>query len=221
MIAPLVKFRVRGFLWYQGESNAEINRYFYYDRLLRTLIQDWRQRWNEGDIPFLIVQLANFITSNEAKWPELREAQRRTLSVNQTGMAVTIDIGDPDNIHPKNKQEVGRRLSLAARALAYHETLEYSGPLYRTEMRQGSTIRLYFDHADSGLVAKGDALNGFEIADSDGKFVPAQASIDGKTVVVSSPQVKDPRAVRYGWVDNPLCNLYNKDDLPASPFSSL
>jgi len=221
MIAPLVKFRIRGFLWYQGESNAEINRSFYYDRLLRTLIQDWRQRWNEGDIPFLIVQLANFKTSTEAKWPELREAQRRTLSVAETGLVVAIDIGDRDNIHPRNKQEVGRRLSLAARALAYHEALEYSGPLYRTEMRQGNTMRLYFDHANSGLLAKGDALIGFEIAGSDGEFFTAQASIDGKTVVVSSPQVKEPVAVRYGWAGNPLCNLYNKDDLPASPFSSL
>jgi sialate O-acetylesterase len=221
MIAPLVKFRIRGVLWYQGESNAGVERAFYYDRLLRTLIEDWRKRWNEGDIPFLFVQLANFTTSPEGKWPELCEAQRRTLSVSQTGMAVTIDIGDPDNIHPKNKQEVGRRLALAARALAYHEQLEYSGPLYRMQMRQGTAIRIYFDHASSGLIAKGGELTGFEIAGQDGKFVAAQASIDGQTVVVSSPQVEEPAAVRYGWSGNPQCNLYNKESLPASPFSTL
>jgi sialate O-acetylesterase len=221
MIAPLAKFRIRGFLWYQGESNAGVERSFYYDRLLRTLIQDWRTRWNEGDIPFLFVQLANFTTSPDGKWPELREAQRRTLSVNQTGMAVTIDIGDPDNIHPKNKQEVGRRLSLAARALAYHEPLEYSGPLYRTQMRKGNGIQIYFDHAASGLTAKGGELTGFEIAGKSGKFVPAQASIDGETVFVSSPQVEEPAAVRYAWSSNPQCNLYNKENLPASPFTTL
>jgi sialate O-acetylesterase len=221
MIAPLANFRIRGILWYQGESNAGGERFFYYDRLMRTLIQDWRKRWNEGDIPFLFVQLANFTTSPDGKWPELRDAQRRTLSVNQTGMAVAIDIGDPDNIHPKNKQEVGRRLSLAARALAYHEQLEYSGPLYRTQMRQGNAMRIYFDHADGGLLAKGGELTGFEIAGKDGKFVPARASIEGKTVVVSSSQVEEPAAVRYGWSGNPQCNLYNREELPASPFTTL
>jgi len=184
------------------------------------MIQDWRSRWNEGDIPFLLVQLANFTTSPDGKWPELREAQRHTLSVNQTGMAVTIDIGDPDNIHPKNKQEVGRRLSLAARALSYHESLEYSGPLYRTNMKEGKSIRIFFDHAQSGLVSKGGSLTGFEIAGSDGKFVAAQAVIDGTAVVVSSPQVESPEAVRYGWAGNPQCNLYNHDNLPASPFGT-
>jgi len=220
MIAPLVKFRIRGFLWYQGESNASIERSFYYDRLMAAMIRDWRKRWQEGDIPFLLVQLASFTTSPDSKWPELREAQRRTLSVNQTGMAVAIDIGDPDNVHPRNKQEVGRRLSLAARALAYHESLEYSGPLYRTYMKEGTSMRIFFDHAQSGLVSRGDFLTGFEIAGSDGKFVPAQAVIDGTTVVVSSPQVESPAAVRYGWAGNPPCNLYNQDNLPASPFST-
>ena len=220
MIAPLVKFRVRGFLWYQGESNASIERSYYYDRLMAAMIHDWRNRWQEGDIPFLLVQLANYTSSPDSKWPELREAQRRTLSVNQTGMAVTIDIGDPNDIHPKNKQEVGRRLSLAARALAYHESLEYSGPLYLTSMRDAKSMRIFFDHAQSGLVSKGGSLTGFEIAGSDGKFVPAEAVIDGTEVVVSSPQVETPAAVRYGWDGNPPCNLYNQDNLPASPFST-
>ena len=220
MIAPLVKYRIRGFLWYQGESNANLERSFYYDRLLATMIRDWRRRWQEGDIPFLLVLLAGWGSGPGSKWPDLREAQRRTLSVNQTGMAVTIDIGDPDNIHPKNKQEVGRRLSLAARALAYHESLEYSGPLYRTYMKDGTSIRVFFDHAQSGLVSKGGFLNAFEIAGSDGKFMQAKAVIDGTTVVISSTQVENPTAVRYGWAGYPPCHLYNKDNLPASPFST-
>jgi sialate O-acetylesterase len=221
MIAPLVKFPIRGALWYQGESNAGIERSYYYERLFRTLIQDWRARWAEGDFPFLFVQLASFTTSPDNKWPELREAQRHTLSLNRTGMAVAIDLGDHTNIHPKNKQEVGRRLSLAARALAYGEQLEYSGPLYRNKMIEGHAIRLYFDHAASGLVAHGDALTGFEIAGADGKFVSAQAQIEGETVVVSSPVAEDPVNVRYAWASDPDCNLYNKDGLPASPFTSL
>jgi len=221
MIAPLVSFPIRGVIWYQGESNAGADRAYYYDRLFRTLIADWRYRWAEGNFPFLFVQLANFITSPDSKWPELREAQRRTLSVSNTGMAVAIDIGDPNNIHPKNKQEVGRRLSLAARALAYHEKLEYSGPMYRTKMRQGNSIRIYFDHAETGLRVKGSAITGFEIAAIDGKFHSAEAHIDGETVVVWSAEVDNPIEVRYGWSGNPQCNLYNKADLPASPFSTV
>jgi len=220
MIAPLVKFPIRGALWYQGESNAGVERSFYYERLFRTLIQDWRTRWAEGDFPFLFVQLASFTTSPDNKWPELREAQRHTLSLNNTGMAVAIDLGDHTNIHPKNKQEVGLRLSLVARALAYGEKLEYSGPLYRNKMVEQQAIRLYFDHAASGLVAHGDALTGFEIAGADGEFVSAQAQIDGDTVVVSSEAVKGPEHVRYAWASDPSGNLYNKDGLPASPFTS-
>lgn len=220
MIAPLVKFRIRGILWYQGESNASIEHSFYYDRLMATMIHDWRKRWQEGDIPFLLVQLANYTSVPDSKWPELREAQRRMLNVNQTGMAVAIDIGDPGNIHPRNKQEVGRRLSLAARALAYHESLEYSGPLSRTYMKEGKSMRIFFDHAQSGLVSRSGSLNALEIAGSDRKFVPAQAVIDGTSVVVSSSQVESPAAVRYGWAGNPPCNLYNQDNLPASPFST-
>ena len=221
MIAPLVKFPIRGAVWYQGESNANVERSFYYERLFRTLIQDWRARWAEGDFPFLFVQLANFTTSPDNKWAELREAQRHTLSVNKTGMAVAIDIGDHTNIHPKNKQEVGRRLSLAARALAYKEPLEYSGPLYRNKMIEGQTVRLFFDHVSKGLAAHGDALTGFEIAGADGKFVSAEGRIDGETIVVSAALVKDPVNARYGWASDPQCNLYNKDGLPASPFTTL
>ena len=202
-----------------GESNAGKERVYYYQALMPTLIQDWRERWAEGAFPFLLVQLANFNTN--AEWPELREAQRRTLAVSNTGMAVAIDIGDPDNIHPKNKQEVARRLALAARALAYHEDLEYSGPMYLMSISQGNSMRVYFDHVGGGLVAKGSALTGFEVAGKDGKFYPAEARVDSTTIVVTSKDVAAPVAVRYGWASNPQCNLYNDAGLPASPFTSV
>ncbi len=220
MIAPLVPFPIRGVIWYQGESNASAERSFYYQRLFSTLIADWRTHWNEGYFPFLFVQIANYSTSPDGKWPELRDAQRRTLSVTNTGMAVTIDIGDPDNIHPKNKQEVGRRLSLAARAIAYHEPIEDSGPLYQTVAVEGSSLRVYFQHTSGGLKVKGSQLTGFEIAGDNGKFVPAEAKVEADTVVVSAPQATRPTTVRYGWSSNPTCNLYNGDGLPASPFTS-
>jgi len=220
MIAPLVSFPIRGVIWYQGESNTGIDRAYYYQSLFSTLIGDWRERWGQGDFPFLYVQLANFIAGPENHWPEVREAQRRSLNVSQTGMAVTIDIGDPEQIHPTNKQEVGRRLSLLARSLAYNENLETSGPLYKTKMREGASIRLYFDHVKSGLTLHGDALTGFEIADPQGKYFAAKARVDGETVVVTSSEVQEPTAVRYGWSASPLCNLYNKEGLPASPFTT-
>ncbi len=219
MIAPLTPFPIRGAIWYQGESNASRERAPLYAHLFGTMIQDWRRSWAEGDFPFLFVQLANFKTPN-TKWPELREAQRQTLSLTNTGMAVTIDIGAPDNIHPKNKQDVGRRLALAARAIAYGEKIEYSGPMFRQAIPQGSSIRVYFDHTGTGLVAKGGELSGFEVAGPDGKFVPAAAVIEGKTVVVSGGTVPFPAHVRYAWKDNPECNLYNVEGLPASPFES-
>jgi len=220
MIAPLTHFPIRGVLWYQGESNTGPERSYYYERLFSTLIEDWRKRWGGGDFPFLYVQLANFVASPDGQWAEVRDAQRRTLKLNQTAMVVTIDVGDAGNVHPRNKQEVGRRLSLAARAVAYHEPVEFSGPLYRTRMREGRAIRIYFDHAQGGLTGKVDALRGFEIADARGKFVAASGRIDGETVVVSSPEVENPAAVRYGWMDNPPCDLFNRAGLPASPFTT-
>lgn len=219
MVAPLTRFPIRGVIWYQGESNAGKERAFYYRRLFETLIEDWRLRWNEGDIPFLFVQLANFKTPPDGKWPELRDAQRRTLELANTAMAVTIDIGNADDIHPRNKQEVGRRLALAARAVSYREPIEYSGPLYRTSMREGSSMRVYFDHA-AGLEVEGAELEGFELSGADGKFTLAQARVEGSSVVVSSDAVPKPVAVRYGWSSYPACNLYNKEKLPASPFTS-
>jgi sialate O-acetylesterase len=220
MVSPLIPYGVRGAIWYQGESNAD--RAYQYRDLFPCLIQDWRARWGQGNFPFLYVQLANFLKVNPEPvndpWAELREAQLMTLRLPKTGMAVTIDIGDADNIHPRNKQEVGRRLSLAARRIAYGEPIGYSGPIYRAMRIEGGAVRLQFDHADGGLVCKGDRLQGFAVAGADQKFYWADASIDGNTVRVSSDKAPNPVAVRYAWSSNPVCNLVNKEGLPASPF---
>ena len=218
MIAPLTHFPIRGVIWYQGESNTDNLRSPVYTRLFQMMIQDWRTAWSEGNFPFLFVQIANFHTGGGDGWPQVRQAQLDSLSLANTAMAVTIDIGDSQNIHPTDKQDVGHRLALAARAMVYGEHIEYSGPLYRSMSREENSLRLYFNHAESGLMVKGDALQGFEVAGPDGNFVPAAASIDGTTVVLSSPTVQQPSQVRYGWADDPVCNLFNKDGLPASPF---
>ncbi|MBI1390101.1 MAG: sialate O-acetylesterase [bacterium] len=232
MIAPLIPCAFRGAIWYQGESNAD--RAIEYRTLFPEMIKSWRANWDQGDFPFYFVQLANF--NANGKWPELREAQTMTLSLPHTGMAVIIDIGDPYDIHPRNKQEVGRRLALNALAQDYGYDLEYSGPMYKSMSKDGSSIVLSFDHAESGLVAGprmdeayvrrasrnggGDGvLRGFEIAGSDGAYHPANAEIKDGKVVVSSPEVSDPVNARYAWKDNPdEANLYNRAGLPASPF---
>jgi sialate O-acetylesterase len=188
--------------------------------LLPVLIRGWRAGWKEGDFPFLIVQLANFKPDKEGMWPEVRDAQRKSLVLRNTGMAVTIDIGNPTDIHPTNKQEVGHRLALAARAISYSEKIEYSGPLYRQTTREEHRLRVWFDHAASRLVAEGGVLKGFEVAGADRHFVPADAYTDGPTVIVSSAQVPSPQYVRYDWASSPEGNLYNNDVLPASPFES-
>ncbi|HEX5324689.1 MAG TPA: sialate O-acetylesterase [Capsulimonadaceae bacterium] len=222
MIAPLIPYGIKGAIWYQGESNAD--RSYQYRSLLPAMIDDWRTRWGEGSFPFLIVQLANFMATkpqpSESGWAELREAQLMTWQhVPNTGMAVIIDIGDANDIHPKDKQDVGSRLALAAGAVAYGDTRdEYSGPIYKSMTTEGNRIHLTFDHLGGGLVAKGGLLSGFAIAGADKHWVWANAIIDGDTVVVSSPEVPNPVAVRYAWADNPVCNLYNKAGLPASPF---
>ena len=221
MIAPLVPFSLKGAIWYQGEANA--GRGFQYRTLLPTMITDWRTRFG-SDFPFYIVQLANFMeerpSPTESQWAELREAQLLTSqNLAHTGLAVTIDIGDAKDIHPKNKQEVGHRLALAARALTYGEKIEYSGPGFRKMNIDGNKVHLTFDHVAGGLVAKGgNKLRGFAIAGEDKKFVWADAVIEGDTVVVWSSQISNPTAVRYDWADNPNGNLYNKANLPASPF---
>jgi sialate O-acetylesterase len=217
MIAPLIPFAIRGAIWYQGESNA--GRAYQYRKLFPAMIRDWRSAWGEGDFPFLFVQLASYIQeySPQTSWAELREAQSMTLSLPNTGMAVAADIGNPYDIHPKNKQEVGRRLALAAEAIAYGKKLVYSGPMYESMKVEGNKVRLRFKHAGSGLKAQG-RLVGFEIAGEDRKFHSAEAKIEGEAVVVQSREVSHPVAVRYAWADYPTCSLYNKEGLPASPF---
>lgn len=222
MIAPLIPYALRGAIWYQGESNA--SRAYQYRTLFPALIQDWRRAWGQGDFPFLFVQLANFTPPpaepGESDWAELREAQAQALALPNTGMAVAIDVGEADNIHPPNKQEVGRRLALAARAIAYGQEVVYSGPLYQSMAVEGHSIRLWFRHLGGGLVARGGGpLRGFAIAGADRKFVWAEACIEGETVVVHSDQVPEPVAVRYAWANNPEgCNLFNQAGLPAPPF---
>ena len=222
MISPLTSFGIKGAIWYQGEANAGAPKQ--YQTLLPTMIADWRTRFGVGPFPFLIVQLAGYGQTHpqpaDTNWVRLREAQLWTWEhVPQTGLAVTDDIGDPNDIHPKNKQEVGRRLALAAEAVAYGQKIEYSGPLYRSMTVEGGAIRLHFTHLGGGLVAKGgQKLTGFAIAGADGRFIWADAEIDGATIVVSSPAAPAPTAVRYAWDDNPAGNLYNQAGLPASPF---
>jgi sialate O-acetylesterase len=218
MIAPLTPYPIRGVIWYQGENNATPTRAPVYGRAFEAMIRDWRRVWGQGDFPFLYVQLANYKAN--PSWPEVREAQRQTLALANTGMAVTIDIGNPGNVHPTNKQDVGLRLALAARAIAYGEKVEYSGPAFRQASRDGSSLRAWFDHVGGGLMAKGGTLKGFEVAGADRNFVPGEAKIDGASVIVSSATVASPVYVRYAWADNPECNLYNADGLPASPFRS-
>jgi len=221
MIAPLVPYAIRGAIWYQGESNA--GRAYQYRTLFPAMIASWRDAWNQGDFPFLFVQLAPYMKietePTESAWAELREAQLLTmLNCRNTAMAVITDVGEEDNIHPKKKQPVGDRLAIAARALAYGEDIEYSGPIYERMEIQGNKVILYFTHVDGGLVCKGDKLTGFTICGEDRKFVNAEAKIEGDTVVVWSDQVEKPVAVRFGWANYPVVNLWNKADLPASPF---
>ena len=223
MIAPLTPFPIRGVIWYQGENNGSRGQGLLYRRLFRSMIEDWRREWGLGAFPFLFVQLANFGRVPEvATWPELREAQAMALGLVNTGMAVTIDIGNSTDIHPRNKQDVGARLALAARAIAYGERgVNYSGPVFRQATREGGSLRLWFDHANAGLSARGGALEGFEVAGSDGKFVVADAEISGNTVLVSSASVEMPVQARYAWDADPTGNLINAAGLPAGPFRTM
>jgi sialate O-acetylesterase len=221
MIQPLIPYAIRGAAWYQGESNDADERE--YGCKLRALIRDWRRAWGQGDFPFLTVQLANFrapeVYQASSKWAGVREGQADTLKDPNTGLAVAIDIGDSVDIHPRNKQDVGSRLAQWALARTYGKPVVPSGPLYRDFTMEGDRIRLRFDHTGSGLIARDGALKTFVIAGGDRRFVPADAAIDGDTVVVRATAVPEPVAVRYAWADNPCgCNLYNRDGLPASPF---
>ena len=219
MISPLTPYAIRGAIWYQGEANAgSTERSREYRLLFRTMIEDWRKAWGLGDFSFLFVQLAGFTAAKDADWPLVRESQNASLALRNAGVAVAIDIGEEKDIHPRNKQDVGRRLALAARAITYKEKVEFSGPMYKTMKRHGGAIRLSFTHA-KGMKAQSGELGGFLIAGADKKFVPAKAEIKGSTVVVRVGEVKEPAAVRYGWSDwIPAANLSNAAGLPASPF---
>ena len=221
MIAPLLPYAIQGAIWYQGESNA--GRAYQYRYLFPGMIEDWREAWGQGDFPFLFVQLANFRERQpdpvDDPWAELREAQLMTLDLKNTGMAVIIDIGDAADIHPRNKQDVGKRLALAALAGTYGKRIPYSGPIYRSSYIRGDKVYIRFDHTNGGLTVKdGDTLKGFAIAGADRKFVWADAVIKGKKIVVSADSVPEPVAVRYAWQINPEASLFNGAGLPASPF---
>jgi sialate O-acetylesterase len=220
MIAPLEKYRIRGAIWYQGEGNTW--RAEQYRTLLPSLIQGWRKGFGEPDFPFLMVQLPNLGTTlplGDSLWAELRDAQLWTAkTVPNTGLAVTIDVGDSKNLHPPRKAEIGDRLALWALGTTYGRQIVYSGPIYESMKITGNEIHIRFRYVGDGLEARGEALKGFSIASADRKFHWADARIEGDEVVVSGREVRSPLAVRYAWAGSPECNLYNKNGLPASPF---
>ncbi len=221
MIAPMVPYGIKGVIWYQGENNAI--RALQYRSLFPLLINDWRTKWSSDKLPFLFVQLANYKARNEEPvsadpWALLREAQSMTLKLPYTGMAVAIDIGDATNIHPKNKQEVGKRLYLAASHVAYNKSLVYSGPMYDKMMINKDKAEISFKSVGKGLTSNDKPLTAFEIAGADKKFYWAEAEIVGDKIVLSNKNVAKPVAVRYAWSINPAASLFNKEGLPASPF---
>ena len=221
LIAPLTPYAIKGVIWSQGESNAgQADTYL---ERFSALIKDWRKKWGQGDFPFLYAQLSNYVSPGEPRdsrgnWPELRDAQLATLTVPNTAMVVTIDIGEWNDIHPLDKKTVGDRFALAANKLAYGHNVEYSGPLLKSAKRKGSKVKIKFNHS-KGLMVKGGVLAGFEVAGADGEFVPAKAKIKGRSIVVWSDSVKKPTQVQYAWRNNPEgANLFNEAGLPASPF---
>lgn len=222
MIAPLIHYSIKGALWYQGESN--VGNAKAYEKLLPALIKDWRTKWNQGSFPFVYVQLPNYqqakLQPSESQWAEMREAQLSALAMPKTAMAVTHDLGEWNDIHPLNKQDVGKRLALAARRIAYGDKkVVYSGPVFQTMKIAGNKIILRFTNTGSGLTAKGGELKQFAIAGTNKKFAWAKARIENNTVIVWHYAVTNPVAVRYAWADNPEgANLYNKEGLPASSF---
>lgn len=235
MIAPLVPYVFRDVIWYQGE--ADVRHAVEYEHLFPALIRDWRAHWEQGDFPFLFVQLANWErairTGDNYGFADPREAQTKALALPRTSMAVTIDIGDPADVHPRNKRDVGRRLALAARRVAYGEEVVASGPLFRECRVEHGAVRVFFNETGSGLVMgqspglppgvkpfPSDRLIGFALRGRDGSWIDADARIEGETVVVYSSAVPEPAAVRYAWANSPRGNLYNREGLPASPFRS-
>jgi sialate O-acetylesterase len=218
MIEPLLPFAIKGAIWYQGESNA--GKPIEYRTLFAAMIGDWRKKWGY-EFPFFCVQLAPFNAGNPEgeNWAFLREAQfLATKKLKSVGMAVITDAGDPTDIHPQAKEPVGARLALSARAIAYGEKIEHTGPLYKSMKVNGDSVAIEFDNVGGGLVAKHGDLKGFTIAGEDHKFVPAKAIIEGNTVVVIAESVKKPVAVRFAWKNYPVVNLFSKSGLPANPF---
>lgn len=221
MIAPLQPYALRGAIWYQGESNWP--RPAEYEELFPAMIRAWRAQWNQGEFPFYFVQLADYKQADdptEMGWAFLREAQAKALALPHTGMAVTIDIGDPKDIHPRNKQEVGRRLALIAKHEVYDIPGDWSGPVFASAQREGNALRVRFTHASGGLTAERKPVQSLLIAGADRKFFPATAKIQGETLLVSAPEVPEPVAVRYAWANTPEANLFNGAGLPAAPFRS-
>jgi sialate O-acetylesterase len=222
MIAPLAPFAIKGAVWYQGEGNVGLART--YEQQLRMMIHDWRGIFEQGDFPFYIVQLAGFgplpAEPGGSGWALMREAQAGVArSVPNCGLAVAMDRGEIHNIHPPNKRDVANRLAAVALAKTYGMLVPCEGPTYREMTVEEDHVRISFDHA-KGLKSLGSAPTGFAVAGKDQRFVWAQARIDGETIVVWSPKIPEPVAVRYGWGDNVICNLYNHADLPAVPFRS-
>ena len=223
MVSPLAPYSIKGFLWYQGESNSAHDRAPFYRTLLPALIADWRMHFAQGNLPFLFVQISSFNSPGE-DWGTIRDAQRRTLSVANTAMAVTLDVGESSNVHPPDKQTVGDRLALAARAMVYNEPVAYNSPLFRqatAELQPDNTtaLRVWFDYADK-LNTHGKPVAGFELAGDDRHYLPANARVEGSTVLVSSPSVPNPLYVRYAWTSYFDTNLFNAAGLPASTFTS-
>lgn len=222
MVKPAINYSIKGLVWYQGESNTGNAKE--YSSLLEALISDWRSKWNNDDLPFITIQLPNYGDTEyspvESQWAELRDGQLKSLKVSKTAVVVTIDLGEWNDIHPLNKKDVGDRVALAAEKLAYGDTkLVSSGPLYESASVTGNKIVVSFSNTGSGLMAKGGKLMRFAIAGADKQFVWADAQIEGDKVMVSSPEIAEPKYVRYAWADNPDgANLYNKEGLPASPF---
>jgi sialate O-acetylesterase len=221
MVNPLLPYALRGVLWYQGESNAPHPSE--YHALFAAMITAWRAHFGQGDLPFYFVQLAGYSYLNHAnstEWALIREGQAQTLALPQTAMAVAIDLGEHDNIHPHNKQEVGRRLALLAETRLYGIPGDDSGPMFASATRESGALRVHFTHADNGLIAHDNPVQSLEVAGADKKFYPAQGRIEGETLLVSSPGVKNPIAVRYAWSNDPEANLFNGAGLPATPFRS-
>jgi len=223
MIHPVVPYGLRGALWYQGESNAISRQSWAYRGLLHALINDWRSLWGLGSFPFLVVQLPDWLMAPELPaddmWAEMRESQAAALELENTGLTVTLDIGDADDIHPTNKHDVGERLALNALRIAYGHDILDTGPTYASMEIADAAITIGFEQVGTGLVTTGgEPLTGFTIAGSDRVFHWAEARIDGDKIVVRSDSVHHPKAVRYAWASNPTCNLTNDSGLPAPPF---